>query len=253
MPPNRKQLPLFLQLFDLLCMELSNWRWSWQVMVLTATITPVLSIIALGSFASRNDPESLYAILSGSLVMSLMFGNLGNMSSRFAYMRFSGVLDYYATLPIRRSLLLVAVVLAFFLLSFPSLLITIIFGAWFLHLPLTVNPLILLVVPLCVLPLAGIGAVIGANSPTPEVAGGLTLLVTMLALFIGPVLLPASRLPEIVQILGYFSPATYAASALKQTLLEPITQRIIIDCVVLIGFSLLTFWFVARKLNWRNS
>jgi ABC-2 type transport system permease protein len=137
MQPNRKPLPLLLQLFDLLCMELSNWRWSWQVMVLTATISPVLSIIALGSFVTRNDAESLHAILAGSLVMSLMFGNLNNVSSRFAYMRFSGTLDYYTTLPIQRSLLMVAVVLAFFVLSLPSLLVTIGFGAWFLHLSLT--------------------------------------------------------------------------------------------------------------------
>ncbi|MBD1842713.1 ABC transporter permease [Cyanobacteria bacterium FACHB-63] len=246
---NRKPLPFLLQLFDLLCMELSNWRWSWQVMVLTATISPVLSIIALGSFASRNDLESLNAILVGSLVMSLMFGNLGNVSSRFAYMRFSGALDYYATLPIRRSLLIVAVVLAFFVLSFPALLLTVMFGTWFLHLNLMLHPLVLLVVPLCVLPLAGIGAVIGANAPSPEVGGSLTLLVTMLALFIGPVLLPTSRLPEIVQIAGYFSPATYAASALKQTLLEPLTQRIILDGIALAGFSLVTFWSMSRKLG----
>jgi ABC-2 type transport system permease protein len=249
MQTNRKPLPLLLQLFDLLCMELSNWRWSWQVMVLTATISPVLSIIALGSFASRNDVASLHAILAGSLVMSLMFGNLGNVSSRFAYMRFSGALDYYATLPIQRSLLIIAVVLAFFLLSFPSLLVTVAFGAWFLHLPLMIHPLILVVIPLCVLPLAGIGAAIGANSPTPEVGGGLTLLVTMLALFIGPVLLPANRLPEIVQLVGHLSPATYAASALKQTLLEPIASRIVIDLIALIGFSMLTFWSVSRKLR----
>lgn len=249
MQPNRKPLPLWLQLFDLLCMELSNWRWSWQVMVLTATISPVLSIIALGSFAARNDAESLHAILAGSLVMSLMFGNLNNVSSRFAYMRFSGTLDYYATLPIQRSLLMVAIVLAFFVLSLPSLLVTIGFGAWFLHLPLTIHPLILLVIPLCVLPLAGVGAAIGASSPSPEVGGGLTLLVTMLALFVGPVLLPASRLPEIVQTIGYLSPATYAASALKQTLLEPMTPRIVIDLVALTGFLVLTLWLVSRKLK----
>ncbi len=145
---------------------------------------------------------------------------------------------------------MVAVVLAFFVLSLPSLLVTIGFGAWFPHLSLPIHSLILLVIPLCVLPLAGVGAAIGENSPTPEVGGGeLTLLVTMLALFVGPVLLPASRLPEIVQTIGYFSPATYAASALKQTLLEPMTPRIVIDLVALTGFLVLTLWLVSRKLK----
>ena len=104
------------------------------------------------------------------------------------------------------------------------------------------------VISLCVLPF-GIAAAIGANSPTLEVGGGLTLLVTMLALFMGPVLLPASRLPEVLQLIGYFSPATYAASALRQTLLEPMTQRIVIDFVALAGSSFLTFWLVSHKLN----
>lgn len=247
---NPKPLPPWLQLFDLFCMELSNWRWSWQTMVLTATLSPVLSIIALGSFAPAGDREALHAILVGSLVMSLMFGNLGNVSSRFAYMRFSGVLDFYATLPIRRSLLILAVVLAFFLLSSPALLVTVIFGSWFLQIPLTLHWLILVAIPLCVVPLAGVGAAIGMKAPTPEVAGGITLLVTMLALFVGPVLLPVSRLPEIVQFLGYFSPATYAASALRQTLLvEPSLDRLLVDCGVLIAFSVATFWVVSQRLQ----
>lgn len=245
---NRKPLPPLLQLFDLLCIELSNWRWSWQVMALTATVSPVLSIVALGSFAPSDDLEARTAILVGSLVMSLMFSNLGNVSSRFAYMRVSGVLDYYITLPIRRSLLLLAVVMAFFLLSLPALLITLAFGAWFLQYSLSPHILVLLVVPLCVVPLAGVGAAIGASAPTPEVAGGLTLLVTLIALFLGPVLLPPSRLPDVIQLLGHLSPATYAASALRQTLLGPITERMVLDMGMLLGFSGLSFWLVSRKL-----
>ncbi|MBD2579223.1 ABC transporter permease [Oscillatoria sp. FACHB-1406] len=246
---NRKPLPPLLQLLDLCCIELSNWRWSWQAIALTATISPVLSIIALGTFAPNGDREAKSAILIGSLVMSLMFGNLGNLSSRFAYMRFSGVLDFYMTLPVRRSLLILAVVLAFFLLSFPALLVTLLFGSWFLQLPLTLHWLLWLAIPLCVVPLAGVGAAIGIKAPNPEVTGAVTLLVTMLALFIGPVLLPASRLPRIVQFLGDFSPATHAATVLRQTLLEPPTSSFFLSCGVLLGFSLLTFWLVSRSLQ----
>ncbi|HEY9625425.1 MAG TPA: hypothetical protein V6C78_34215 [Crinalium sp.] len=71
----------------------------------------------------------------------------------------------------------------------------------------------------------------------------------VLALFVVPVFLPASRLPEIVQTIGYLSPATYAASALKQTLLKPMTPCIGIDLVTLTGFSVLTLWLVSRKLK----
>lgn len=73
----------------------------------------------------------------------------------------------------------------------------------------------------------------------------------MVMLFIGPVIIPGDRLPEFLLTLGYFSPATYAASALRQTLLAPITGQLIVDIVALLGFALLTFWLVGRKLDWR--
>jgi ABC-2 type transport system permease protein len=79
---------------DLFLMELTNWRWSWRTIALTSAIAPMLSIIALGSFAQGSGRETLAYILTGNLVMALMFGNLDNVASRLVYMRFAGTLDY---------------------------------------------------------------------------------------------------------------------------------------------------------------
>jgi ABC-2 type transport system permease protein len=251
MQPNRKPPAFFVQLLDLLLMELTNWRWSWRSTVLTSMVAPILSIVALGSLAQGSAQNSLAYILTGNLVMSLMFSNHNNLASRFTYMRFAGTLDYYATLPINRQALIVATVLSFFLLSLPSLIATVIFGTLFLKIPLAINPLILLVIPLCVLPIAGLGAAIGVYARTPDESGSFSLLLSMVMLFIGPVIIPGDRLPEFLLILGYLSPATYAASALRQTLLAPITGQLIVDIIALLGFALLTFWLVGRKLDWR--
>ncbi|MFH7028024.1 MAG: ABC transporter permease [Heteroscytonema crispum UTEX LB 1556] len=86
----------------------------------------------------------------------------------------------------------------------------------------------------------------------PEEGGSLSLLVTMVMLFIGPVIIPQNRLPDIMLFLGRLSPATYAASALRQTLLGPMTAQVAVDIVALVGFSLLTFWLVGFKLDWRS-
>ena len=45
---------------------------------------------------------------------------MGNVQSHFTFMRFQGAPDYYATLPIRKHLLILAVVLSFLLLCTPS-------------------------------------------------------------------------------------------------------------------------------------
>jgi ABC-2 type transport system permease protein len=50
---------------------------------------------------------------------------------------------------------------------------------------------------------------------------------------------------------GWASPATYAASALRQTLLGPVTPRLALDLAVLVVIAALLLALVSRKLQWR--
>lgn len=249
---NRTDGPALLpQLGDLFLIELTNWRWSWRSQVLLSMITPLLSMLALGIF-SRGSPETLAYILTGNVVLALMFGMMEKLVSRFMFMRVTGALDYFATLPVQRFALILAIVLAFLVLLLPGLVVIIALGALALGVSLSVNPLALLVIPFCAVPLSGIGALIGSSARTPEEAGSLSLLLTFLLLALGPVVIPPDRLPGIVLALGWLSPATYAASALRQTLLGPVTARLLLDLAVLLGCSIVTFWLVSRKMQWRQ-
>lgn len=252
MLPNRTEHAFLTQLWDVLLMELSNWRWSWRTLVLTSTITPLLGIVGLGVFSRGGGQETLAAILTGNVVLALMFGTMDKVQSRFVFMRVVGTLDYYATLPIRQATLILASVLSFLLLSLPSVVVTIVIGSLLLGLPLHLNPLILLVVPLCAVPLSAVGALIATYARTPEESGALSLLATFIQLGLGPVVVPASRLPQALIIAGHFSPATYAASALRQTLLGSVTAELLLDLAVLVAVSIVIFWLVGRKLSWRQ-
>lgn len=241
-----------IQLLDTFLIELTNWRWSWRSMLITGTLTPLLSLTALGFFARDSGPTALTYVLAGNIVMALMFNLMDNVTSHITYMRFRGSLDYFATLPIGKPILIFALVAAFLLLSLPSLLITILLGAWILGISLHPNLLVLLIIPLCALPLSGIGALIGSYARSPEEAGSLTLLLTILLLCTGPVVVPPARLPGFMVILGRFSPATYASSALRQVLLGPVSGELLVDLAVLAGLSVLIFWLVERKMQWRR-
>ena len=118
--------------------------------------------------------------------------------------------------------------------------------------PLNLHPLALLVVPLCALPLAGVGALIGVRFRTPEEATSVGRLLTILMLTMGPALIPADRLPDWLVWLGFLSPATYAASALRQALLGPLTNRLLLDVAALLLFIFLSFWMVNRRMDWRK-
>jgi ABC-2 type transport system permease protein len=243
--------PLHQQLLDLILIQLSNWRWAWRGMIVTGIIGPTFSIIALGLFARGSDPTALGYILTGGMVLNLMFENQDKVCSNFSYMRAVGMLNYFAVLPIQRYSLVLATTLAFLLLSLPSLAVTTLVGIFFLHVQLAPSPLILLVIPLIAIPLAGIGALIGTTARSPEEAGSVSMILTFIMTGLGPVLFPPDRLPDILLKLGWLSPATYAASALRQTLIGPITSRFFFDTIMLGGLAFITLWLVNRKMEWR--
>ncbi len=246
--------PRWLQLVDLLYMELLNWRWGWRPLVLTGILLPVTLIVLLRYVAGADAAASRYAhILTGNLTVALMFTNMRRMATRFAWLREAGTLDYYATLPVQRSLVVVAVLGAFFLLSLPALLITMGFSSFFLPVTLRVHPLLVGVGPLTALSLAGLGAYVGVAARTAEEAQTYSQALLFLFLALGPVLIPSANLPRWMQIAGWFNPATYGASALQQVLLGPITVRLWLDVGLLLSLAMLSLYFADRKLDWRHA
>jgi ABC-type Na+ transport system ATPase subunit NatA len=98
--PERRHHPVLVQLVDLFLMELTNWRWSWRHVLLSGTITPLFTIVALGVFARDGGRETLVYVMTGNIVVSLLFGTMNNVQGHVEFLRFQGGLDYLATLPV---------------------------------------------------------------------------------------------------------------------------------------------------------
>ena len=246
--------PFLIQLFDLTLIQLTNWRWSWRGTLTTSLIAPVLSTLALGSFAANEGRAVLGYVVTGNVVLSLLFGTVNKVSGNFAYMRVTGMLDYFATLPLYRVALILASVIAFMGLSLPAAILTLIVGAVILHLPLLISPWVIVVVPLIAMALCGLGALIGIVGRSPDEVGTISMLATFSLLMLGPVVIPADRLPDAIKVIGLLSPATYAASALRQTVLGvPDNLPLALDVVVLVAIMLGLLWLVGQRIDWRKS
>jgi len=244
--------PFHIQLFNLTLIQLANWRWSWRSTLLTAIVAPLMTTAALGVFAVGT--ESTAYVLTGNLVMSLLFGTFHNVAGHFAYMRLVGRLDYFATLPIYRVGLILASVFAFMVLSLPAVVLTLFTGALIIGAHLTLSPWLLLVLPLIATSLCGLGTLLGIIVKSPQEVSNLSSLITFVLVGFGPVVIPPSRLPGFVEYVSYISPATYAASALRQTVFD-MSDRIplAIDLLVLFLILASTLWLVSRKMSWRMS
>lgn len=246
--------PFAVQLLDLTIIQLANWRWSWTGLMLTSIVAPLLSTVALGIFARDSGPEALAYVLTGNVVMSLLFGTFDRVAGHFAYMRMVGRLTFFATLPVYRAALILATVLAFLVLVLPAAVITLIAGTLILEVPLTLSPWILVVIPLTGTALCGLGALIGISMRTPEDVGSTSSLITFLLLGLGPIVIPPDRLPDALLTVSYLSPATYAASALRQTVLG-LTDTIPlgVDIAALIVLLVISLWAVGERMDWRES
>jgi ABC-2 type transport system permease protein len=219
----------------------------------TSLIAPVLSTLALGSFAANEGRAVLGYVVTGNVVLSLLFGTVNKVSGNFAYMRVTGMLDYFATLPLYRVALILASVIAFMGLSLPAAILTMIVGAVILHLPLVISPWVIVVVPLIAMALCGLGALIGIVGRSPDEVGTISMLATFSLLMLGPVVIPADRLPDAIKVIGLLSPATYAASALRQAVLGvPDNLPLALDVVVLVAIMLGLLWLVGQRMDWRQ-
>lgn len=244
--------PLLVQLGDLLLVELTNWRWSWRMMLLLGMVTPLGTLAALKILLREPRPVDLAYALAGNVVLSLMFENQNRVGGHFVYMRDHGTLDYFGSLPVRRPVVVLAVVGAFLLLSLPAVVVIVLGGSLLMGIDLQVSPLVLLVVPVCALSLAGIGAVVGLAARNSQEATSLGLLVTIVLAGLGAVMVPPDRLPGWLVALGRLSPATHAGSAFRQVLFGPVTAALAVDLAILALFAIGTTWLAGRQLDWRR-
>ncbi len=112
--------------------------------------------------------------------------------------------------------------------------------------------MVLVVVPLISLSLSGLGTLLGLIGRTPEEVSSLNMLTTFVLAGLGPVVIPAENLPPFMSMIGLLSPATYAASALRQVILGwPDRLPLALDLAVLAALTVGLLWLVERRLDWR--
>jgi ABC-2 type transport system permease protein len=248
---NRKPQSLLVQIADVTLIELTNWRWTWRTMLLLGMITPLSSMVGAKLLLTRTDHYELSFIYCGNVLLCLLFENQNRVGGHFVFMRFHGTLDYFGSLPIKKLTLIFSMALAFLVLSIPSVIVVVVGGAFLLDIKLHPHPIALLIIPLCAISMAGLGALVGALARTSAEATSLGLLVTLALSGTGAVIIPAEKLPQWLVKLGALNPATYASSALRQSLLGGLTTYRT-DIAVLVVFGIASFWLAARTIEWRK-
>lgn len=162
-----------------------------------------------------DDGAEARAVVAGSSVLVVAFVALNLLAQYFGQLRASGGLDHYATLPVPPAAVVLGAAAAYASFTVPGTVVTAVFGSVLFGLPLSHLWVLAAVIPLSGAALAGLGAAFGLLAPRPELATLLGQLGMSAALLLG--VLPADRMPGVVQLARDLLPSTYGVEAFART------------------------------------
>lgn len=220
-------------------------------LVFISTLLPLAMVFGLGLIGGGAGRQGLAQIVVGSAVVSIVSLAISVLAPDLAYERRHGAFIYYASLPVSKSAFLLAIVTVRLINTLPGVLITLLAGNALYDLSLTLSPWLLLIVPLTIVSLVGVGGAIGLSINNPTAVGLVGNVALIFVMFAAPVMIPAEALPAPLQVIGKLLPPTYAANAFRAAVLGQGLESFGADLLALLGFAVVSMAVVTRTLKWR--
>ncbi|MBX6389721.1 MAG: ABC transporter permease [Frankia sp.] len=184
-------------------------------LLFVAALQSVGILVLLRGVVDIDDATVCAQVVAGSTVLVVAFVALNLLAQRFGELRAAGALDYYLTLPIPRTAVVLGTAASYATFAVPGVIVTALFGALLYGLPLGG---LWLLAPVSVLSgacLAGLGAAVGLLAPRPELATVAGQIGMSVVLFLG--IIPPDRLPGASWVLRDLLPSSYAVDALTES------------------------------------
>ena len=231
----------------LLRMQLARVRTSWRPYLIVSSAMPLGIAVLLRAVMDPKQVDRFgEQIVAGSAVLAIAMTAIVMLAQRIAALRESGGLDFYSSLPVKRWMLVLSILVSFAIFSLPGTIIVSVLGAMLFDLSLAALWAAVPVWALGSFALAGVGVAVGLAAPDEQLAGMYSNLAMMAVLFLG--IIPSSRLPGWLGPVRAILPSTYAVDALKPGLTGSFTGGQVWDLLLLAVFGTLFFWAVRGPL-----
>lgn len=242
------------QYLILLGVLLAEYRSTWFIHVLNGLLVPIsftFFVVAVGGVTST---EKAIYLLGGNLALSIAMGPTAFLITKLGWARQSQEFDYWIALPLSKMMMMFALISVALLFVLPGLVGTYVVASLLFGLPFNASAWLLIpLVPLGVLPLAGVGAMLGTIAPSGQIANVLSNIVFLFVGILSPLMLPLEALPVPLRITSQFVPTTYVADAFRTVLKGNIGSNLVFDIIILALFSAVLLTFTYFRLDWRNT
>lgn len=155
--------------------------------------------------------------LSAGLIVASYIGSfVGLLSMRVSNLTQPGVMELYAAMPVRRSQVFSGLIMTYFLLSLPQVLLLIGLALW--QSPSANCGLVTVGVALSCVTFAAMGMFLGSIVRNPFKAQGIFPLVSWALILFSPIYYRGQNLPSLYRGLMLVNPATHATNIIRQFL-----------------------------------
>jgi ABC-2 type transport system permease protein len=241
------------QYLILLRVLLTEYRTAWFLQVFGGLLIPISFAFVIVAVGGATSPEKAIYLLGGNMALSIATGPATFLILKIGWAQRSKEFHYWIALPIPKLLLVLALVSIAQLFALPGQLGVYVFGNLLFGLPFSGAAWALVpLIPLGVLPLTGVGALLGLFARSGETASILSNCLIILVGVLSPVMLPLEALPVPLRILSQFMPTTYVADAFRAVLGGQGTN-LAFDLIILALFSAVLLTITYFRLDWRNA
>ncbi|MBB3114591.1 ABC-2 type transport system permease protein [Paenibacillus phyllosphaerae] len=228
-------------------------RDSWIWVLIMATMFPLTTIMFMRFFTVNPTHDTIIQIIAGNLIFGVIVMGMNGLGQDISWQKHQNHFTFYASLPISKLNFVLANMIRGLMNTLPSFLILGGLGQLIYGVELHLSPGLPLVILLCLSSIVGIGIILGFWSPNHQLTNMLCQALMMLVTFLSPVMVTADQLPQILQWFSYALPTTYAADAMRLVLTVGWTDRVMIDCLVMLVISIISLFVVNRLVSWRVS
>jgi ABC-2 type transport system permease protein len=194
-------------------------------LMFVATLQSVGILLLLRGVVDIKDVAVASQAVAGCTVLVVAFVALNLLAQRFGALRAAGALDYYLTLPVPGTAVVLGTAASYATFAIPGVVVTAVVGALLFGLPLAGLWVLAPAALLAGASLAGIGAAVGLLAPRPELATIAGQLGMSIVLFLG--IIPPKHLPGVGWLVRDLLPSSYAVDALTETFLPSVRWGVV--------------------------
>lgn len=222
-----------------------NWQWSLFIVL----VAPLSVLLFLYLLLGRADSSYMTYALSGNIIMSLVTGTMLTLGQELGFLKDVRGFDYYASLPLYKIQLITAYLIRATIITIPSIMILIAIGKIAFNVQIVIHISLFVIVFLSGMSLAGLGAFIGIYSRNSSHASTITQILQPIIIYCAPVFIPSQNMPKVMQVISWFIPTTYVASALRNSFNGIFDW---FNIAILIAFCVISVYLVEFKIDWRQ-